>query len=73
MIGSAGEACAIQDVPALIAATDKECEGCYGEFNKALQRITGHKTPLKGYRTDKQAWEKWWEENKDKISFSGES
>ncbi|MFA5291513.1 MAG: hypothetical protein WC496_00610 [Phycisphaerae bacterium] len=57
----------LQDVPVLIDVIDKESEGGAGAINKALEKLTGVKMPLtRTYRTDKAAWQNWWNNYKNK-------
>jgi hypothetical protein len=69
LVESLGQCGTIEDVPALIDAIDKEYDGANGVVNKALQKLTGVKMPLKnGLFADKVAWQSWWKKNKDKAN-----
>ncbi|GAF96175.1 unnamed protein product, partial [marine sediment metagenome] len=73
LVESLAQCGTIEDVPALIDAIDKETDGASGVVNKALQKLTGVKMPLKdGFFTDKVAWQNWWKKNKDKTDVQVE-
>jgi hypothetical protein len=66
LVESLGQCGTIEDIPFLIDCIDKEGDGNDAVVNKALQQLTDIEMPLKGYRTDKIAWQKWWEEYKNR-------
>ena len=62
LVESLSQCGTILDVQILIDTIDKESEGAGAVVNKALEKITGVKMPLKDrHYTDKIAWQKWWE------------
>jgi hypothetical protein len=62
LVISLGRCGKIDDVPFLIDCIDMESEASDAVVNKALKMLTGIEMPLKDNKTDKQAWQKWWNE-----------
>ncbi|OQA00300.1 MAG: hypothetical protein BWY69_01780 [Planctomycetes bacterium ADurb.Bin401] len=65
LVISLGQCGTIEDVPFLIDCIEKESDGSDAVVNKSLKLITGVEMPLRGSHTDKEAWQKWWESQRN--------